>query len=73
VGYDRVMHHSLPDSKGKKDAFNYVNPLDLSKRYAPLCSSYLFRNADALMYFFGFQVCLTWWCWVFHVEIAVGC
>jgi hypothetical protein len=50
--------------EGDKGAFNYVNPLDLPPKYEQFCGPLLFRNADALMYFFGFQVririSLTW-------------
>jgi len=42
--------------EGDKGAFNYVNPLDMPPKYEQFCGPLLFRNADALMYFFGFQV-----------------
>jgi hypothetical protein len=45
-----------PSLEGDKGAFNYVDPLDLPPKYEQFCGALLFRNADALMYFFGFQV-----------------
>ena len=35
--------------------FNYVDPSNLSNRFSRSCHELLFPNADALLYFFGFQ------------------
>jgi hypothetical protein len=51
-----VNQNGAPAPTGDFQAFNYVDPLNLTPRYKFLCEQLLFRNADALLYYFGFQV-----------------
>lgn len=50
----QTQHGGVPT--GDFQAFNFVDPLNLTPRYKLLCEQVLFRNADALLYYFGFQV-----------------